>query len=64
MRRIVIHGLCHRCATLLLSAGEPINSVSARLGHKKTSITLDVYGHVLPTHEKAAAATLGALLHG
>jgi integrase len=38
----VMHGLRHSSATIALAAGVPITLVSARLGHAKTSITLDV----------------------
>jgi integrase len=33
------------CATLLLSAGEPVHNVAARLGHKDATMTLKVYAH-------------------
>jgi integrase len=35
--------------------GEPINAVSARAGHSSVSITLDVYGHVMPDNQKGLA---------
>jgi integrase len=44
--------------------GEPVHVVSERLGHAKVSMTLEVYAHVLPDMQQAAAVTLGALLHG
>ncbi len=36
--------------------------VSERLGHATTSITLDVYAHVLPGMQEEAAATVDAML--
>ena len=57
-----MHGLRHTCATLLIAAGVPVNVVSARLGHAKTSITSDIYAHVLPGMQQQAAAILGTLL--
>ena len=47
VKPITLHGLRHTCATLLIAAGVPVNVVSARLGHAKTSITSDIYAHVL-----------------
>ena len=43
-------------AALMLSNGIDVHTVSRRLGHAKTSITLDIYAHAMPgTQEKAAA---------
>jgi integrase len=64
VKRIVFHGLRHTSATLLLSSGVPVKVVSERLGHAKASMTLDIYTHVLPTMQRAAADSLGAQLHG
>jgi integrase len=49
---------------LLLADGEPVHIVSERLGHADVSITLNVYAHVLKTHQEGAANRIGALLHG
>ena len=35
--------------------GETINSVSAHAGHSFVSITLDIYGHVMPDNHKGLA---------
>jgi len=64
VRRIRFHDLRHTSATLLLSSGTPVATVSQRLGHSKTSITHDVYSHALPGEQAASAARLGKLLHG
>lgn len=64
VRKITFHGLRHTCATLLLAAGEPVHIVAERLGHRDASITLDVYAHVQKSHQRDAAARIGALLHG
>lgn len=63
VRRIKFHGLRHTAATLALAAGVPVKVVSHRLGHSKTSITLDLYSHVLPSMGKDAAAAVGSILH-
>lgn len=39
------HALRHTHATLLVNAGIPITDISSRLGHSKTSTTLDIYAH-------------------
>ena len=45
---MTFHHLRHTHATILLSEGEYINDVAARLGHADPKITLSIYGHVLP----------------
>jgi integrase len=63
VKAITFHGMRHTCATLLLTAGEPVHVVSQRLGHARVEITLNTYAHVLPDMQKQAAATMGAILH-
>jgi hypothetical protein len=41
-----------------------LNIVSERLGHAKTSITLDVNGHLLPGMQERAVASIGVALFG
>lgn len=62
VRRITFHGLRHTSATLLLKAGVPAKVVQERLGHKKISITLDIYAHVLPGMQEDAARKMSAIL--
>jgi integrase len=57
-----LHDLRHTHATLLLQAGLPIKVVSERLGHSRVAMTLDVYAHVLPAMDRAAADAIGALV--
>jgi integrase len=59
---ITIHDLRHTHASLLLSAGEPVKTVSERLGHASATITLQVYAHVLPGDQKRAATRFAALV--
>lgn len=56
------HDLRHTFATLMLSDGASYNVVQEALGHSQASMTLDVYGHVLPNHQKEAIHKLGDLL--
>ena len=58
------YDLRHTCATLLLASGEHPKVVAERLGHASTVMTLDVYSHVLPTMQEAAADKLDAILFG
>jgi integrase len=61
---IRLYDLRHTCATLLLQAGENPKVVSERLGHASVTLTLDVYTHVLPDMQRAAAQKLENLLFG
>lgn len=56
------YDLRHTCATLLLAGGEHPKVVAERLGHSSTAMTMDVYSHVLPDMQEAAAAKLEAIL--
>lgn len=49
--RIGIHGIRHTVATLAIASGQDIRTLADLLGHAKTSITTDIYAHVLP-HRK------------
>ena len=59
---LTLHGLRHAHATLLLEAGINVKVVSERLGHTSIAITLDIYSHVLPGIQEAAALALDAKL--
>ncbi len=55
LKGIRIHDSRHTHATLMLSAGIHPKVVSERLGHANIGITLDIYSHVLPGMQEAAA---------
>ena len=55
LKAIRIHDLRHTHATLMFKAGVNPKVVSERLGHASISITLDIYSHVLPGMQEAAA---------
>jgi integrase len=59
---IPLHGLRHTHATLLLQLGESPKVVQERLGHSSIAITMDIYSHVNPTMQRAAADRFSALL--
>lgn len=58
---IHFHDLRHTSATLLISEGTDIDTVSHRLGHSKPSVTLDVYSHFLEAKDTEASDTLERL---
>lgn len=55
---IHLHDLRHTSASILISAGVDVATVSRRLGHSKISITLDTYTHALPDIDQAASCAL------
>jgi integrase len=59
---ISLHDLRHTHATLLLKAGVNVKVVSERLGHANVAFTMNVYQHVLPGMQAAAADTFSLLL--
>ena len=59
---ISLHDLRHTHATLLLKSGVPVKVVSERLGHANVAFTMNVYQHVLPGMQAAAAETFSLLL--
>jgi len=59
---IRFHDLRHTGASLMLNNGIPVMIVSRRLGHARPSITLDVYGHLIPGKQKEVAMLMDQLL--
>jgi integrase len=59
---IRFHDMRHTHASLLLSTGHSVVAVSRRLGHAKPSITLNVYGHCMPTDDAKLAESIGVLV--
>lgn len=53
-----IHELRHTFASLLIFAGQPLAYVSKQLGHSSIQITVDTYGHLLPTADRSAVNVL------
>ncbi len=56
------HDLRHSCISLLLSKGVPIKVVSEMAGHSDVSVTLSVYGHVLPDMQSLASEQMDQAL--
>ena len=59
---IRFHDLRHTAASLMLNHNVPPIVVSRRLGHAKASITLDVYGHLIPSLQTEAAEMIDDLI--
>ena len=59
-----IHGLRHFVATELLTAGIDVRTVANRLGHARTSTTLDIYWAWVPASDRDAAEHLQVVLDG
>ena len=55
VRDIRFHDLRHTSASLALTAGVAMKTVSERLGHSSTTITADLYTHVAPIVARDAA---------
>jgi len=59
---IRFHDLRHTAASLLLNQGIPVLAVSRRLGHARASITLDIYGHLIPSMQSEIAKLIDELV--
>jgi integrase len=59
---IRFHDLRHTAASLMLNNGIAPIVVSRRLGHSKASITLDIYGHLIPSMQTEAADLIDGLV--
>ena len=60
---ITFHGLRHTHATLLISQGLDVRTVSNRLGHAQTSTTLNIYAHAFAKMDREASDKLDNLLY-
>jgi integrase len=57
---VTIHSLRHTCASLLISLGAPITTVSHVLGHASVKMTLDTYGHYYEDDTREWMSRLGS----
>jgi integrase len=57
-----MHDLRHQAATALLNRGISPRVVSERLGHSRTSTTLDIYAQFIPAADREAADILAGFL--
>ena len=58
---ISLHGLRHTSASVLINQHTDIATVSKRLGHSRTSVTLDIYTHAIQEADKEAAELLDSI---
>jgi len=63
IKYIRFHDLRHTSATLLINQGVHAKIISSRLGHAKISTTMNVYGHVIESADRAAADTFDNLFN-
>ena len=56
------HDLRHYLASLLIASGADIKTVQARLRHASASMTLDVYGHLMPDADESTRAAIAHVI--
>lgn len=61
--RIRFHDLRHTAATLMINHSVPIIVKSKLLGHSKSSVTLDFYGHCSMDMQDEASRIMGGLVN-
>lgn len=59
-----LHTLRHSAASIMLDANVPPKVVSEVFGHSSISITMDIYGHLMPGASRQAMSTLSNALAG
>jgi integrase len=58
---LTFHHLRHSAVGFLIDANASLAVMQQRMGHSSIRTTLDVYGHVLPSTDRAATAHLESL---
>jgi integrase len=58
LRKVRFHDLRHTFASIHISHGESLAYVKEQLGHHSIQITVDIYGHLVPGANRAAADRL------
>lgn len=61
LREVRLHDLRHSFGSILLSSGESPVYVKEQLGHQSIQITVDVYGHWIPSESKKGVSVLDNL---
>jgi len=60
VKQIRFHDMRHTNASLLIARGVDVKTVSSRLGHSTTKITLDIYTKFMPEADQRAAEVMRA----
>lgn len=60
--KLRFHDLRHTCASLLLAEGVEPRVIMEILGHSVIGTTMNLYAHVMPVTQRAAAASMDGLL--
>jgi len=58
LREIRVHDVRHTYASLLLSDGASLVYVKEQMGHSSIQMTVDIYGHLIPSSNRAAVNRL------
>jgi integrase len=56
-----VYDLRHTYASLLISQGVHVKAIAERMGHSSVTVTMEVYGHLLPSIEEHANQALERL---
>jgi integrase len=62
LQPITLHECRHTFASLMIAAGVNAKALQTFMGHASITVTLDLYGHLLPGSEDEAAVLLDAYL--
>ncbi len=60
--RISPHAFRHMAATYLIAGGTDVRTVSGKLGHSRTSTTMNIYSHLLKSAEQETAEKMETFL--
>ena len=64
LRRIRFHDLRHTFGSLLIQAGAPLTYVRDQMGHSSITVTVDIYGHLIPSADIRYMDVVGATKSG
>ena len=59
---IRFHDLRHTATSLMLNHGIPVLIVAKRLGYAKPSITLEIYGHLIPSMQDQVSQVMDEVI--
>lgn len=62
LKQIRFHDMRHTNATMMISDGVDVKTVSSRLGHSTTSITLDIYTKFMRKADERAAGVMASIM--